>query len=77
MIIKIYVYTWSKQLPRDDYREEAEVTLVLLGCEPDNGKHCRQPGATHHSDALNFISHQSDYQIRRTVQIQHSKVCSV
>lgn len=36
-------------LPRDDYRECAELMLILLGVEPPRGTHWMQPGAYHHA----------------------------
>lgn len=34
---------------REDYREAAELTLLVLGVEPPRGAHFRRPGACHHA----------------------------
>ena len=36
-------------LPRDDYRESAELMLILLGETPERGNHWMRPGAAHHA----------------------------
>jgi hypothetical protein len=36
-------------MPRDDYRESAELMLILLGEEPPRGVHWLQPGTFHHA----------------------------
>jgi hypothetical protein len=37
----------SGNLPRDDYRELLEITLIFLGIAPPRGIHFAQPGAMH------------------------------
>ena len=37
----------SEKTPREDYRELAELTLILLGETPPRGIHWRRPGAIH------------------------------
>ena len=39
----------KNSLPRDDYRECAELMLMLLGTTPVRGAHWLKPGATHHA----------------------------
>ena len=37
----------SEKIPREDYRELAELTLIILGETPPRGIHWRRPGAIH------------------------------
>ena len=39
----------KNSLPRDDYRECAELMLMLLGTTPIRGAHWLKPGAAHHA----------------------------
>ena len=39
----------NNTLPRDDYRECAELMLLLLGETPERGVHWMRPGAAHHA----------------------------
>src|SRR6218665_1861836 len=42
-------------LPRDDYRECAELMLILLGEEPPRGIHWLRPGAYHHARWMSTV----------------------
>lgn len=42
-------------MPRDDYRESAELMLILLGEEPPRGVHWLQPGAFSHARWMTTI----------------------
>jgi len=39
----------KNSLPRDDYRECAELMLMILGTTPARGAHWLKPGAAHHA----------------------------
>jgi len=39
----------KNSLPRDDYRECAELLLMILGTTPSRGAHWLKPGAAHHA----------------------------
>lgn len=39
----------TQSLPRDDYRESAELALLLLGQQPPRGVHWLRPGAVHNA----------------------------
>jgi hypothetical protein len=43
------------KLPRDDYRECAELTLILLGEVPPRGVHWMKPGAYHHARWMSTV----------------------
>ena len=45
----------GSSLPRDDYRELAEVTVILLGHTPPRGVHWLKLGAFHHVRWMNTI----------------------
>lgn len=46
-LTNILTHSDSRTLPRDDYRECAENTLVILGETPPRGVHFMKPGAVH------------------------------
>ena len=46
-------------MPRDDYRESAELMLILLGEDPPRGVHWLQPGAFHHARWMATILYSS------------------
>ena len=48
-LTNILTHSDSNTFPRDDYRECAENTLVILGETPPRGVHFMKPGAIHHA----------------------------
>jgi len=42
-------------LPRNDYKECAELMLILWGETPDQGKHWMRPGTVHHARSMPSI----------------------
>lgn len=45
----------KEKLPRDDYREFLELTLLFLGEIPPRGVHIQRPGAFHHARWMSKI----------------------
>ena len=42
-------------LPRDDYRESAELALLMMGVEPPRGVHIMEPGPTHNARWMSVL----------------------
>ncbi|KAE9521836.1 hypothetical protein AGLY_017771 [Aphis glycines] len=81
-IIKFCISYLNKKLPREDYRELLELTIIFLGGVPSQGLSFKIPGAIHHARwmakaiyCLKIYIFRKQFDLKQREEISISSIC--